>query len=146
MFNLPDDLKAEVIPINAQEDEKLFECKDNEVLPTLPMRDNILLPKVIIKVNVGREKSLNAVREAYLKQYPIFTVTQIDPLVENPKISDIYEYGTVASILRIDDLPNGNVTVLLSGKKRARLCEITATKPDIQSRIQLNSKLRMVLN
>ncbi|MDD5975584.1 MAG: endopeptidase La [Bacteroidales bacterium] len=137
MFNLPDDLKAEVIPINAQEDEKLFECKDNEVLPTLPMRDNILLPKVIIKVNVGREKSLNAVREAYLKQYPIFTVTQIDPLVENPKISDIYEYGTVASILRIDDLPNGNVTVLLSGKKRARLCEITATKPYIQSRIQL---------
>ena len=95
MVNLSDDLQAEIIPINTSTEEQTIECKDNDVLPTLPMRDNILFPRVIIPVNVGRKKSLRAVREVYQKAGELLTVTQIDPRVEDPNISDFYEYGTI---------------------------------------------------
>lgn len=137
MFNLSDDLQAEILPLNSSPDEQTVECNSNDILPTLAMRDNILFPQVIIPVNVGRKKSLRAVREVYQKAGEIFTVTQIDPKVENPDISDFYEYGTIANIIRIIDLPDGNVTVILQGKRRARLCEITSKMPYLQSRIEL---------
>ena len=143
MFNLSDDLQAEIIPINTSTEEQTIECKDNDVLPTLPMRDNILFPRVIIPVNVGRKKSLRAVREVYQKAGELLTVTQIDPRVEDPNISDFYEYGTIASIIRIIDLPDGNVTVILQGKRRARICEVTSTTPYLQSRIELAPEIEV---
>ncbi|MEO0335309.1 MAG: LON peptidase substrate-binding domain-containing protein, partial [Pseudomonadota bacterium] len=96
---------------------------DTKSLPLLPLRDLIIFPHMMMPLFVGREKSINALEEAMSKQIDIVFAAQKDAKTNNPEPGDIYDVGTVATIIQLLRLPDGTVKVLVEGKKRVRLKE-----------------------
>lgn len=90
-------------------------------LPMLPLRDLIIFPHMMMPLFVGREKSINALEEAMSKQIDIVLAAQKDAKTNNPEPADIYEVGTVGSIIQLLRLPDGTVKVLVEGKRRVRI-------------------------
>lgn len=90
-------------------------------LPMLPLRDLIIFPHMMMPLFVGREKSINALEEAMSKQLDIVLAAQRDAKTNNPEASDIYDVGTVGSIIQLLRLPDGTVKVLVEGKRRVRI-------------------------
>src|SRR5665213_1224799 len=89
-------------------------------LPLLPLRDLIIFPHMMMPLFVGREKSINALEEAMSKQTDIVLAAQRDAKTNNPEPADIYEVGTVGTIIQLLRLPDGTVKVLVEGKRRVR--------------------------
>ena len=118
------------------EDEEALE-KENlpEVLPILPLTNTVLFPGVVIPINTGRDKSIKLINDANKSNKLIGVVSQIDIKVENPSIEDIYGVGTVAKILRVLKMPDGNNTVIIQGKKRFKIESVVKTDPYIQATI-----------
>ena len=87
----------------------------------LPLRDIVVFPNMIVPLFVGRTKSIKALEFAEKNEKEIFLVAQKDANVDNPSSSDIYEFGTVASILQLLRLPDGTVKVLIEGIERAKI-------------------------
>ncbi len=95
--------------------------KDSELpdtLPILPLRNAILFPSTVLPVAVGRPKSIQLINEALRGNKLIGAVTQIDARVEDPAPSDIFTVGTLGKILKIIEMPNDTITVILQGIKR----------------------------
>lgn len=90
-------------------------------LPLLPLRDLIIFPHMMMPLFVGREKSINALEEAMSKQTDIVLAAQKDAKTNNPEPADIYEVGTVGTIIQLLRLPDGTVKVLVEGKRRVRI-------------------------
>ncbi len=90
-------------------------------LPMLPLRDLIIFPHMMMPLFVGREKSINALEEAMSKQLDIVLAAQRDAKTNNPEAGDIYDVGTVGSIIQLLRLPDGTVKVLVEGKRRVRI-------------------------
>jgi ATP-dependent Lon protease len=95
-------------------------------VPLLPLRDVIIFPHMVVPLFVGREKSINALEEAVTKKLDLFLVAQKQAGTVNPGEKDIYEVGTLGSILQILKLPDNTVKVLVEGKRRARISEFVA--------------------
>ena len=95
-------------------------------LPILPLRNMVLFPGVTLPITVGREKSLRLVREAARKKHLIGVVCQKDMYNDDPSdIDDFYTVGSLGEIVKILEMPDGNTTVILQGKQRFHLDEIT---------------------
>ncbi len=92
-------------------------------LPLLPLRDIVLFPSVPMPLFVGRDKSIRALEWALRKERKIFLAAQKKAKIDNPKESDIYRVGTIASVLQVLRLPDGTVKVLVEGELRARIVE-----------------------
>ncbi len=90
-------------------------------LPLLPLRDLIIFPHMMMPLFVGREKSINALEDAMSKQTDIVLAAQRDAKTNNPEQADIYEVGTVGTIIQLLRLPDGTVKVLVEGKRRVRI-------------------------
>lgn len=90
-------------------------------LPLLPLRDLIIFPHMMMPLFVGREKSINALEEAMSKQTDIVLAAQKDAKTNNPEPKDIYQVGTVGTIIQLLRLPDGTVKVLVEGKRRVRI-------------------------
>jgi ATP-dependent Lon protease len=90
-------------------------------LPLLPLRDLIIFPHMMMPLFVGREKSINALEEAMSKQIDIVLAAQKDAKTNNPEPGDIYEVGTVGTIIQLLRLPDGTVKVLVEGKRRVKI-------------------------
>ena len=133
-----DDLgdESEFIPLMTSEDEEALE-KENlpEVLPILPLTNTVLFPGVVIPINAGRDKSIKLINDANKSNKLIGVVSQKDIKNENPSIDDIYSVGTVAKILRVLKMPDGNTTVIIQGKKRFKIKSVVKTDPYIQATI-----------
>ena len=110
---------------------------DKRVVPILPLRNMVLFPGVTLPVTVGRAKSLQLIREATEKQQLIGVVCQKDMHKDDPEIADIYPVGVVGEIIKVLEMPDGNTTVILQGKQRFHLDEVTAYFPYIQGCISL---------
>ncbi|WP_423063671.1 endopeptidase La [Candidiatus Paracoxiella cheracis] len=93
-------------------------------LPLLPLRDVVVFPHMVIPLFVGRTESIKALEMAMNGDKQIFLASQKDPNVDTPKQSDIYEVGTVATILQLLRLPDGTVKVLVEGSNRAKLIKL----------------------
>jgi ATP-dependent Lon protease len=93
----------------------------NYKLPLLPLRDLIIFPHMMMPLFVGREKSINALEEAMSKQTDIVLAAQRDAKTNNPEPNDIYDVGTVGTIIQLLRLPDGTVKVLVEGKRRVRI-------------------------
>ena len=91
------------------------------VVPLLPLRDIVLFPHMVVPLFVGREKSIAALEEAMNKERDIMLVAQVNAKTNDPKPEDIYQVGTLASIIQLLRLPDGTVKVLVEGKKRAQV-------------------------
>ena len=130
------DENSELIPLMTPEDEELI---NNEVLPEalpiLPLRNTVLFPGVVIPITAGRDASIKLINDANNGSKVIGVVSQKDEAVENPSESDIYKTGTVARILKVLKMPDGNTTVIIQGKKRFKIDEVVSEQPYINARI-----------
>lgn len=92
-------------------------------VPLLPLRDVIIFPHMVVPLFVGREKSINALEECVNKKIDLFLVAQRQATTVNPGENDIFQVGTLGTILQILRLPDNTVKVLIEGKKRGRIVE-----------------------
>lgn len=130
------DANSEFIPVLTIEDARLG--MDEEVpdeLPVLPLRNAVLFPGVVIPITVGRDKSVRLVKEYYKKKKAIGVVAQMDSNVEEPTLADLYKIGTVAQIIKTIQMPDGNMTVIIQGKRRFELLETTQVEPYIKAKV-----------
>jgi ATP-dependent Lon protease len=131
------DENAELIPLMTTEDE--IEINNEalpETLPILSLRNTVLFPGVVIPITAGRDKSIKLIDDANKGSKVIGVVAQKDELVENPKAKDIYSTGTVARILRVLKMPDGNTTVIIQGKKRFNVAEVITEEPYMNATVR----------
>jgi len=131
------DSEAELIPLLTPEDE---EEMNNEELPEslliLPLRNTVLFPGVVIPISAGRDKSIKLINDANAAGKVIGVVSQINEEDEDPTKEDIHKIGTVARILRVLKMPDGNITVILQGKKRFEIKEVTSEEPYLTATVK----------
>jgi len=124
------------IPMLSTEEEKKIEAeKLPDLLPILPLKNTVLFPGVVIPITLSRDKSIRLVKEIYKKERIIGVVAQKDPDVEDPDLKDLHRVGTIAGIVKILHMPDGSTTVIIQGKKRFRLEELTRKEPYHLARI-----------
>ena len=144
LFNTIDNLSlqdiesdADLIPLMTTEDEEALE---NEALPNavpiLPLKNTVLFPGVVIPITAGRDKSIKLIKDANKADKIIGVVAQRNEDVENPGAQDIHEMGTVAQILRVLKMPDGNTTIIIQGKKRFKIKSILEEQPYLRAEIE----------
>ena len=137
------DHEADLIPLMTPEDE---EEMNNEALPAdlpiLPLRNTVLFPGVVIPITAGRDKSIKLLNDANAGSKVIGVVAQKDETVEDPKNNEIHHIGTVARIMRVLKMPDGNITVILQGKKRFEIDEFTQEDPYFKATIKSYEEVR----
>ena len=107
-------------------------------LPLLPLRDIVVFPGMIVPLFVGRDKSVVALEKAMAADKEIFLVAQLDPAEDDPDIDDLYNIGVTATIMQLLKLPDGTVRVLVEGKQRAELAELTERGSEyVEARVAL---------
>ncbi len=125
-----DDGSPEYIPLlNAEEEERLNRVEIPEELPILPLRNNVLFPGLVLPITVGRNKSIQLVREAYKEHRPIGVVAQKDKDNEDPQAKDLYKVGTLAVIIKNLQMPDGNNMLILQGKRRFKIKKVVKDTP-----------------
>ena len=131
------DENSELIPLMTSEDEE--EIKNEslpETLPILSLRNTVLFPGVVIPITAGRDKSIKLINDANNNGKIIGVVAQKDELVEDPSVNDIHDTGTVAKILKVLKMPDGNTTVIIQGKKRFKIAEVLTEEPYMNATIR----------
>jgi len=128
---------AELIPLMTPEDEEAINKEElPEVLPILPLRNTVLFPGVVIPISAGRDTSIALINEANKGGKVVGVVAQQDEDIENPDIQDLHPVGVVARILRVLKMPDGNVTVIIQGKKRFRVGEVVSDQPYLKATVE----------
>ncbi len=128
------DEDADLIPLMTPEDEEEINNEDvPSILPILPLRNTVLFPGVVIPITAGRDKSIKLIEDAYKGNRIIGVVAQKNESIEDPTTNDIYKVGTVARILRMLKMPDGNTTVIIQGKKRFEIDGFVQEKPYLQA-------------
>lgn len=119
-----------IIPVmNIEGGQDLSEVQLPDSLPVIALRNAVLFPDTIIPITVGREKSVKLVREVYAKDRILGAVSQKDSKLDDPKPSDLYDTGTLARIIKIIEMPDGGITIILQGVKRFKIIDIINTDP-----------------
>lgn len=137
------DTEAELIPLMTPEDEEeMSKEKLPSSLPILPLRNTVLFPGVVIPITAGRDKSIKLINEANAGDKIIGVVAQKNEEDEDPTKNDIHQIGTVARILRVLKMPDGNVTVILQGKKRFEVDAVIQETPYIKATIKEVQEIR----
>lgn len=122
--------ETEFIPLLSQEEEDQMNAEDvPEVLPILPLRNTVLFPGVVIPITVGRDKSIRLIKDAYRGNKIIGVVAQTGSEIEDPEFKDLYNVGTVATLLRLLQMPDGSTTAIIQGKKRFQIVEPVQVDP-----------------
>lgn len=134
--------KTNIIPIisDFDEDVLLDEEKVPEEMPILALRGNVLFPKVIIPITAGRKKSIKLLRDAYKSGGYIGVIAQRNDM-DDPTIADLFEIGTAAKVLKILEMPDGNLLAILQGCPRIRLVSIDKSEPYLKGTISLNPEV-----
>lgn len=131
------DENSELIPLMTPEDEELI---NNEklpaTLPILPLRNTVLFPGVVIPITAGRDKSIRLINDSNKGSKVIGVVSQKDGSIEDPEGKDIYKTGTVARILRVLKMPDGNTTIIIQGKKRFEVDQVITEDPYITATVK----------
>ena len=127
---------SEFFPLMSSEDEAEMNNEQvPDVLPILPLRNTVLFPGVVIPITVGRDKSIKLIRDANKGDRMIGVVSQQDVGVEDPTFDQLNRVGTVALIIKMLQMPDGNTTVIIQGKKRFILNEEVQSEPYIKATI-----------
>ncbi|WP_242158369.1 endopeptidase La [Aestuariivivens sediminis] len=141
------DENSELIPLMTPEDEEEINNEElPETLPILSLRNTVLFPGVVIPITAGRDKSIKLINDANKGSKVIGVVAQKDESVENPNAQEIYGTGTVARILRVLKMPDGNVTVIIQGKKRFQVAEVLTEEPYMTATIRDLPEAKPALN
>ena len=134
---LPDvmDGRHQVIPIVTGGDAPLEEVNVPEMLPILTLRSSVLFPGAITPITVGREKSIHLVRSVEAEGGLLGAVLQRNGEIEDPSPDDMYKIGTAASILKVLEMPNGNLTVILHGLSKIEVGEYISVNPFMKANV-----------
>jgi len=133
------DENSELIPLMTPEDELEISKEElPQTLPILSLRNTVLFPGVVIPITASRDKSIRLIKDANNFNKLIGVVAQKDESVEDPKLKDIYNIGTVAKIIKVLQMPDGNTTVIIQGKKRFEIERVISETPYITSNIKDN--------
>ncbi len=139
--------ESDLIPLLTTEDEEALEAEDLPlVVPILPLKNTVLFPGVVIPITVGRDKSIQLIKEANKGDKVIGVVSQMNEKVENPQVFDMYPLGTVAQILRVLTMPDGNTTIIIQGKKRFEINTIVQEEPYLKAEIKEVAEDRSMLS
>lgn len=129
--------ESEFIPIIADGDDRdLKNTEVPDVLPILPLRNTVLFPGVVLPITVGRETSLELIRDVNRGSKLLGTVAQKDYTVDHPGTSDIFGIGTVAEILKILEMPDGSTSVIIQGKRRYKISSIVSEAPYFKAKVE----------
>ena len=126
-----------IIPLTEDEDGNGDEQELPDELPILPLRNTVLFPGVVIPITVGRDKSIKAVTDAYKADKMVGVVAQKDSNIEEPQIADLERIGTVAKLVKLIKMPDGGTTIIIQGRKRFELQEITSEEPYFKAKIKI---------
>ncbi len=127
----------QAIPLMSEEEEKqLTESEIPDNLPVLPLKNTVLFPGVVVPITVGRDRSLNLVKEAYENDKIIGVVAQKDESVENPTKDDLFKFGTVAQILKLIKMPDGSKSIVIQGKSIFEVQEFTDDDPYFRATVE----------
>ncbi len=148
---------TEFIPLLSPEEEEAMNAeKLPDLLPILPLKNTVLFPGVVIPITVNRDKSIKLVKEIYQKDKKIGVVSQKDSDIEDPEFKDLNKIGTVANIIKILHMPDGSTTVIIQGKKRFRLEELTQQEPyhlakissyeDPEKKVEIDQKFEALIS
>ncbi|MNW86416.1 endopeptidase La [Pedobacter ghigonis] len=125
---------TEFFPLMSQQDEEEMNNEETpESLAILPLRNTVLFPGVVIPITVGRDKSIKLIKEAYKGNKIIGVVSQKDVSIEDPTFEQLNTVGTVANIIKLLQMPDGNTTVIIQGKQRFSLIEEVQNEPYIKA-------------
>lgn len=121
---------AEFFPLLSAEDEQMMNEEEiPDELPVLPVRNTVLFPGVVIPITAGRDKSIKLLRDAYKGNNMIGVVAQREADVDDPVAEDLNRVGTVARIIKILQMPDGNTTAIIQGKKRFEILDVLRDEP-----------------
>jgi len=123
--------------ISPEDDEEIKEGSLPSELPILAVRNTVLFPGVLIPITVGRQKSIKVVKRAYKGDKIIGVLTQKNPKIEEPTTADLFKIGTVAKIVKMLVLPDGNTTIIIQGKKRFEVDEFISETPNMTAKVHL---------
>ncbi len=131
----PDD-PEQSIPLPTADEEKEMSMADvPETLPVLALRNTVLFPGVVLPITVGRDASLKLVKDAFDSDRLIGVVAQKSSDVENPDSSDLYDVGTVATILKLIKMPDGSKSIVIQGKRRFQVDKYVQTEPYFEAKV-----------
>ena len=127
---------TDLIPLMSTDDEKkLNSLRVPKVISILPLRNTVLFPGVVIPITVSRDKSIKMIHEAYKKKKIIGVLSQIKHDVEEPVEHDLNKIGTIAKILRLFKMPDGNLTVIIQGQKRFSVQKMVSVDPYFEASV-----------
>ncbi|NCU03985.1 MAG: endopeptidase La, partial [Chitinophagaceae bacterium] len=126
-----------IIPLNEAESDNEEEMEIPDELPILPLRNTVLFPGVVLPITVGRDKSIQAVNEAYKTNKLVGVVAQKDSNVEDPTVIDLEYTGTIAKVVKLIKMPDGGTTVIIQGKKRFRINMLTSDDPFFKAKVEV---------
>ncbi|MCJ8210127.1 endopeptidase La [Mucilaginibacter sp. RS28] len=128
---------SEFFPLMSSEDEEEMNNEQvPEVLAILPLRNTVLFPGVVIPITVGRDKSIKLIRDANKGERIIGVVAQQDVGIEDPAFDQLHTVGTTALIVKMLQMPDGNTTVILQGKRRFTLKEEIQSEPYLKAVVE----------
>ena len=128
---------TDLIPLMSTHDEKrLNSLRIPKKISVLPLRNTVLFPGVVIPITVSRDKSIKLINDAYKSKKIIGIVAQTRPDIEEPDAKDLNQVGTVAKILRLFKMPDGNLTIIIQGQKRFSINQVVQSDPYFQAEIE----------
>ncbi|PRY13103.1 ATP-dependent Lon protease [Pontibacter ummariensis] len=144
LSSISDDDNAEFIPVITAEVEDEVKAEDlPDELPILAVRNTVLFPGVVLPITVSRKKSVKLVRKAHSGDKVIGVVAQKNTSSDDPTAEDLYEVGTVAKILKMLVLPDGNTTIIIQGQSRFKVEEILQEDPYLTAKVSLCEEVPM---
>ena len=127
----------QAIPLMSEEEEKeLTQAEIPDELPILPLKNTVLFPGVVVPITVGRDRSLELVKEAYESDKTIGVVSQKDEDEEDPDVDDLYKVGTVAQILKLIKMPDGSKSIVIQGKTTFKIEEFLQKDPYFKAQVK----------
>lgn len=138
---MTDDSSDIVSIVAADPDQPLNGQESPETLPLLPVRNTVLFPGVVLPVTVTRKKSIRLVRKAYRGNKIIGVVAQKNNQHDDPALVDLYQVGTMAKILKLLVLPDGNTTIIIQGQSRFQIEEELQSTPYLTARVSYASEI-----
>jgi ATP-dependent Lon protease len=134
---------SDFIPLLSAEDEDTMRNeKIPDILPILPLKNTVLFPGVVIPITVGRDKSIQLIKDYNKTDKTIGVVAQKSDDIEEPTDKDLYRVGTVAHIIKMLRMPDGNTTIIIQGKKRFKIDEYIQNEPYHKARVSAFDELR----
>lgn len=128
--------ETEFIPLLTGDDEfNMSKIDIPDSLPILPVRNNVLFPGMVLPITVGRNKSIHLIKDAYREKQAIGVITQRNKDSEDPALTDLYEVGTMATIMKTLQMPDGSTTIIIQGQRRIKVLDLVQSEPYLKARV-----------